>query len=182
VPAGSLEALKHAESDVGTRAAAISRMIDAESRALHEKRSQVEQLRARVREVPDAIRAAESDEKAARASLDEHRGAVARWERSTQYQMTELERGEAFYQRLGLKFLRADDDRVRLIFSAIDPADPAREFSFAVHVSPDEVYTVSDCAPPVPNLAALVDTLNRTNDFSAFVQRMRAAFKASIHL
>ncbi len=178
--AESLEALKHAESDVGTRAAAIARMIDAESRALQEKRTQVEGLRARVRSLPEEIRTAEGDERSARTSLDEHRALLARWERSTQYQVTELERGETFYARLGLKFRRAPDDRVQLVFSAIDPDDPAREFSFSVHVGPDEVYTVSDCEPALPELPGLVDALNRSNDFSAFVQRMRAAFKALV--
>jgi hypothetical protein len=37
---------------------------------------------------------------------------------------------------------------------------------------------VSDCAPPVGDLAALVGTLNETNDFSQFVQSMRRQFKA----
>jgi hypothetical protein len=37
---------------------------------------------------------------------------------------------------------------------------------------------VSDCSPPVGDLATLVGTLNETNDFSLFVQSMRRQFKA----
>ncbi len=45
-------------------------------------------------------------------------------------------------------------------------------------IAPPPSRAVSDCAPPVGDLAALVGTLNETNDFSQFVQSMRRQFKA----
>ena len=36
------------------------------------------------------------------------------------------------------------------------------------------------CAPPVANVQSLVDTLNASNDFSAFVRHMRKSFRSMV--
>lgn len=85
--------------------------------------------------------------------------------------------GVAFYRRLGLEFEKIHDERLRLVFTQIDPLDPTRPFAFNVRVADaDEAYTVDGVDPPVAGLDALVVQLNATNDFSVFVQMMRRKF------
>lgn len=87
----------------------------------------------------------------------------------------------AFYRRLGLEFEKITDDKLRLVFTQIDPADPAGRHAFSLRVTPDDAYEVDDCEPPLPpgTLAGLLGELNGGNDFSRFVQMMRRAFKAA---
>lgn len=39
-------------------------------------------------------------------------------------------------------------------------------------------YAVRTCAPPVPEMQALLDRLNDDKDFSGFVRSMRRAFQS----
>ena len=85
----------------------------------------------------------------------------------------------AFYRRLGLDFERIQDDKLRLVFTLLDPARPDAKCAFTLWVTPTEAYAVDDVEPalPAPQLAALLQELNAGNDFSGFVQKMRRAFK-----
>jgi hypothetical protein len=96
------------------------------------------------------------------------------------YQLSELTKGVAFYSRLDLAFHKITDDRLRLVFTAVDPAHPAREFAFSVRVADSDAYVVDDVSPPLPRLAELVRELNAGNDFARFVQAMRREFKAGL--
>lgn len=119
-------------------------------------------------------------ERSVKAEVDELRAELGTKESSLSYQLRVLQRGVRDFAPLGLRFDRIPGDRLRVTFTSVDPLRPAREFSFALHVSEVEVYTVSECVPPIPELPALVEELNRSNDFSSFVQAMRAAFKARV--
>lgn len=105
-----------------------------------------------------------------------------RRESEARFQLQELTRGVAFYRRLGLEFDKIHDDKLRMVFTQVDPADPARRFAFTVWVTPAETYALDDVAPALPPgvAPALLAELNAGNDFSAFVQRMRRAFKALV--
>jgi hypothetical protein len=93
------------------------------------------------------------------------------------FQLQELTKGVAFYKRLGLEFEKIHDERLRLVFTLIDPLDPSRPFAFNVRVSEaDDAYSVDGVDPPVPGVPELVAQLNRDNDFSRFVQLMRRRF------
>jgi hypothetical protein len=100
-----------------------------------------------------------------------------RRESEARFQLNELTRGIAFYRRLGLDFEKINDDRLRLVFTQVDPADPEAKFCFSVRVTDADAYEVEECAPPVRELPELLRALNESNDFSRFVQAMRAAFK-----
>lgn len=95
--------------------------------------------------------------------------------------MNELSRGISFYRRLGLDFEKINDDKLRLVFTQIDPSDPDRQFRFNVRITDADVYEVEGCDPPVPGLDALIKELNAANDFSRFVQLMRQRFKQLVH-
>lgn len=98
-------------------------------------------------------------------------------EAEVRFQLQELSKGVAFYRRLGLDFEKIADERLRLVFTLIDPLDPARAFSFNVRVAgEDDAYAVDSVSPPVPGVDALVAQLNASNDFSRFVQLMRRKF------
>jgi hypothetical protein len=95
--------------------------------------------------------------------------------------LNELDKGCALYRgRLGLAFERVGEERLRLTFTNIDPADPMRAFSFQVFVDGGDQYHVESCEPAVSGLDEAIDVLNTGNDFSAFVRTMRKRFKALV--
>lgn len=100
---------------------------------------------------------------------------------SKEQKLAELDKGCTLYRtRLGLAFERVGEERLRLTFTSIDPADPLRAFSFQVFVDGGDKYHVESCSPPLASLASLVDTLNANNDFSAFVRNVRKGFKTLV--
>lgn len=116
--------------------------------------------------------------------------ALSRWltaehdrrESEARYQLSELTRGVSFYRQLGLDFEKIHDDKLRLVFSQVDPSDPGRKFAFTLWITPSDTYAVDEVAPALPAgvLPGLLAELNSGNDFSAFVQRMRKAFKGLV--
>jgi len=81
------------------------------------------------------------------------------------------------HQRAG-----ADNNKLRLIFTQLDSANPAREFFFSVHIDEADRYMVEECQPPLNEslVASLVKEVNAANDFAVFVKGMRRAFKATV--
>jgi len=72
------------------------------------------------------------------------------------------------------------DSTQPMIALQIDPASPDRRFCFNVRVTDAEAYEVDSIDPPVPGIDFTRSReLNEGNDFSSFVQRMRAASKTS---
>ena len=65
-------------------------------------------------------------------------------------------------------------------FNNIDPMDPAREFYFAVCVTEDNGYVLSDVSAPVADVDALLAELNQGNDFARFVREMRVRFRGMV--
>jgi kinetochore protein Spc25 len=97
-----------------------------------------------------------------------------------QLRKNELSKGVTFYkERLGLSFERMPDNSLSFRLTLIDPENPARPFSFAVLVNSKNVYEVLRCEPKV-DYDTLLGQLNKTNDFSAFVQQMRRLFKKMV--
>jgi len=72
---------------------------------------------------------------------------------------------------------------VRMTFSLLDAADPAREFAFTLGLAQGEekaAYDVYNCAPMVPELRGLLAELNHKPDSAValprFICSMRKAF------
>eukprot|EP00908_Phaeocystis_cordata_P000661 Transcript_10724.p6 GENE.Transcript_10724~~Transcript_10724.p6 ORF type:complete len:87 (-),score=54.36 Transcript_10724:514-774(-) len=78
---------------------------------------------------------------------------------------------------LGLEFERVEDERLRIVFTHVDPQAPTRAFTFYVYVDASDRYHVVRCEPAIPDVQSLVDALNASNDFSAFVRNMRKKFQ-----
>lgn len=86
----------------------------------------------------------------------------------------------AFKRNLGLDFERVGDDQLMLKFVNIDPANHLREFFFSILIDADGTYHLTSCVPPISEQQTYLNELNRTNDFSKFVRRMRQQFRAMV--
>jgi hypothetical protein len=148
-------------------------VLARERRRAAEVQAELLKVEVQAKAVPVELDAARAAEAAAKAQLERQREEYDRRETDVRYQLNELTKGIAFYRRLGLDFEKINDDRLRLVFSLIDPADPDRKFCFNVRVTDAEAYEVDSVEPPVAGLEAAVRALNEGNDFSAFVQVRR---------
>ncbi|XP_046846040.1 kinetochore protein Spc25-like isoform X2 [Xenia sp. Carnegie-2017] len=96
-----------------------------------------------------------------------------------QLKMNQFSKGLTLFQKyLGFTFEKIEKDLLKFIFKFINPDDPEAPYSFTVHV--DEitgVYSVTDCSPMIDQLDDFVGKLNKTNDFSLFIVRIRQSFK-----
>ncbi|RYG49353.1 hypothetical protein EON67_06770 [archaeon] len=104
------------------------------------------------------------------------RAEYERRESEVRFQMQELTKGVSYYKRLGLTFQTIEHDRVRLVFTLIDPTAVDKPFFFDIRLASNEAFEVLEVQPPVSGLSALVAELNETNNFSRFVQLMRQKF------
>mmetsp|Transcript_43110 Transcript_43110/g.134044 ORF Transcript_43110/g.134044 Transcript_43110/m.134044 type:complete len:255 (-) Transcript_43110:154-918(-) len=88
-----------------------------------------------------------------------------------------------FRERLGLDVSRVAPSTVRLAFTLLDEADPAREFLLTLGVDGQQGYRVLDCSPPVPQAGPLLERLNGSagspTALPAFVCGMRRAFQGA---
>ncbi|KAG8694494.1 kinetochore-associated Ndc80 complex subunit spc25 [Ceratobasidium sp. 394] len=69
-----------------------------------------------------------------------------------------------------------DPNVIRIKFTHVDEANPAREFSFVMDLS-ESRYKVSTSSPLLPQMSGLVDWLNETREFYWFVKKVRMAFQ-----
>jgi Chromosome segregation protein Spc25 len=138
------------------------------------------------------VQALEAERQAQAAALAAARAAHTAAAARTEDELNNLTRGVVLYKHLGLEFERVGDDtssassssssssgaHLKLIFTQIDAAAPAAQFTFTVAVDAADTYGVYDCAPPVSEsvLQGLLRELNASNDFSAFVCGMRREF------
>ncbi|KAF8603129.1 hypothetical protein BDV93DRAFT_606969 [Ceratobasidium sp. AG-I] len=67
-------------------------------------------------------------------------------------------------------------DILKIKFTHLDEANPAREFSFVIDLS-ERRYKVSTSSPLLPQMSALVEWLNETREFYWFVKKVRKAFQ-----
>lgn len=86
------------------------------------------------------------------------------------------------FRSFGLDFEGTNDGALQLGFRLLDRREPDRKFCVSVVVNDRDCYEVTASYPtlPRPRLATLVDDVNRTNDFSLFVRRLRKEFLAII--
>jgi kinetochore protein Spc25 len=92
--------------------------------------------------------------------------------------MNELNQSvQLFKGRLGMSFVKKEKEQLQVVFTMIDPRKHDREFHMTILLTNDDVYTVTECVPSVPLIDTLLDDLNKTNNFSAFVIAMRKEFQ-----
>ena len=70
----------------------------------------------------------------------------------------------------------------RFTFSQLDAGDTNRTFSFFLNVNDEDAYEVVETMPPLhqSETIQLLESLNETDDLSAFVRGMRNAFSNTL--
>lgn len=84
----------------------------------------------------------------------------------------------SYREGLSLDFERAAGNRLRLVFTNVDPSDVDRIFAFTINVNESEEYEVEEIMPKV-DVEELVEAVNSDNDFGGFVRGVRNAFKST---
>mmetsp|Transcript_19704 Transcript_19704/g.41195 ORF Transcript_19704/g.41195 Transcript_19704/m.41195 type:complete len:241 (-) Transcript_19704:52-774(-) len=135
------------------------------------------------REGGDRISALKSEEETARALAESCRAAREKSELSKSKTVDLLTKSIVSYREgLGLEFERAAGNKLRLVFTSLDPNDHSRAFAFTVNVNESEEYEIQECMPKLDDLvlSEMVNNVNQTNDFGGFVRGVRNAFKEQI--
>jgi hypothetical protein len=139
----------------------------------------IEELQQQEQALPEVLGEVTNTLAQRRSTLDNGRKQLAHLQADNTERLGVLAQGRQMYHdRLGLDFERFGEDCLRVIFTKIDPSEPARKFTFAVFVDRGDMYQLKECSPDVPACADLLERLNETNDFSWFVQMMRKEFKS----
>lgn len=189
--------LAAAKADVGAKEAMALELEQrgggfATERSEHEMalkvaRAHLESLENALSQLPSQAAALRAEREAASAALATERAKRGGARQDMEHQLNELTRGVVMYKFLGLEFQRADDDRLLIRFTHLDPNDWEREFVFRVSLGEDDAYRVDGCSPPLESsaLGGLLSRLNAPNEsdpmeFPGFVIEMRRHFKAMV--
>ncbi|XP_067994789.1 kinetochore protein Spc25 isoform X2 [Melanerpes formicivorus] len=88
---------------------------------------------------------------------------------------------ELFEKRLGLEIRRIHDEQLQFIFRHIDHKDPDKPYLFTLSINEQGYYEVTSCIPPLDCIAEFQIKVRETNNFSAFVAKIRKAFADLSH-
>ena len=150
-------------------------MMQNEEAAAEQRK--LDELKSHSRKLPTEISSISEEVRSVKENFDVQSSMTNEKQNSLRCKRSELDKGlHSFRQHLGMSFSTAGDDRVRVVFTHIDAANPEREFRFDVSVA-EESYSVENCVPHLPGLPALIADLTATNNFSNFVRSMRRSFK-----
>ena len=194
------QVLEEKENAYERAAQRLAEHVEMERQELDAIEASVAQLRARAVVMPERQRELERDIEERKMELERRRAALNECEEARRTRLMHLQKALVWYRdRLGLRFDRVGgsrgpasgtfDGKVRVLFNRLDPRDATREFAFTVYVDErSDAFCVESCQPELDEsayacvgygqLSDLVDELNRTNDFGAFVAKMRKCFKA----
>jgi chromosome segregation ATPase len=145
---------------------------------MHALQEQLQTLRTETTAIPHEIADLEASISVKQASQASAEATTMRAEADAAYRIEELTAGASHFAALGLAFTTEEGGKVTLQFTKVAAADPTRAFSVTVQVGDDDAFAAIACSPAIPDLAARIDTLNASKDFSAFVRGIRSAFKA----
>ena len=182
-----LEALQGELKALGRRGAAaeeIARRHAAEEEgvrsAVGEAVQKIGELTPQVAGLKSAVVKCQTELRTSEADLEESSAA-------RQQRLGALQQAVRLYRdRLGLAFHSSPPEALKeelsVEFAQIDRSEPERAFTFAVHVGADNRYSVTRCEPELEGVGVLVEQLNTSNDFSAFVRTMRTAFQRGLEV
>lgn len=80
-----------------------------------------------------------------------------------------------FRDRLGVAF-SVLDGKLQIAYTFISRAEPSKPYTIAIFVDENREYQLHACAPHVDGMQALIDELNRTNNFARFIGQARKQF------
>mmetsp|Transcript_8360 Transcript_8360/g.26765 ORF Transcript_8360/g.26765 Transcript_8360/m.26765 type:complete len:249 (-) Transcript_8360:244-990(-) len=142
---------------------------------MEEEAMQARELAADLPEQLEDLRATVSEE---RRKTEEEAGAVEKSEGKQLKQVDSLRVANDMYKdRLGLEFMKTEDDDMKFAFTLIDRFEMDREFSFTIRVEVGSTrYQLIECEPAVREAGEYMRECNRTDDLSKFVRKMRTSF------
>lgn len=164
------------------RVAALKRDEMAQVAASLEREK--EELEGQLAHLPTAVETLHMAKQAERAEVEQENANVVDEEHKNERKLNALEQAVACYSaRLGLKFEHTDAEELVLVFTLVDETNPKREFRAKVKVHPTTgQYELTGCEPDFDDDAKrrMVNELNTTEDFGAFVRSVRRIFKATV--
>ena len=88
----------------------------------------------------------------------------------------------AYRESLSLDFERAEGNKLRLTFTNINEASLTEAHSFTLNVNSSEEYEIENCQPELDGglVDALLEEVNKTNNFGEFVKNVRKAFVGNV--
>lgn len=153
----------HAKTELG----ALQERLDKQAEVLAKKRevAALERSRAELQPTIDRIRR--------EAALRKSRGTA---------EGENLNAAMRRFARFGLDFEGTPDGALKLTFKLLDRHEPDRAFCASIVVNDRDCYELRHTYPtlPKPTITALINEVNRTNDFSFFVRRLRHEFQAIV--
>lgn len=130
--------------------------------------------------LPSSLSSLGSLASSTQASLTSSSLALAEARQDVERKLAKLQEGMGRYEATGLSFERAGGNRLRLVFTLVDPKDEGREFCFTLNVNEENKYEVCECEPGVGGVEGLLRKVNEDNEFGAFVKAMRKEFVKTV--
>jgi len=175
----TIKKLYKEEQELLIRAKQLARDHSVEHEKMLELDQEIAELNCRMQTLPAILQEQNTMIEGQRKKVADLRKALIKAEKDAAHNMTEKRIGQTIYQeRLGFRFERVADDHLRVVFDKVDPNNPNKEFWFAVAVDAQNVYQIAEnkCKPYVESLPAMLNELNKTNNFGSFVRQMRHEF------
>ena len=142
---------------------------------MEEEAMQARELASDLPEQLEDLRATVSEE---RRKTEEEAGTVEKSEGKQLKQVESLRVANDMYKdRLGLEFMKTEDEDMKFVFTLIDRFEMDREFSFTIRVEDGSSrYELVECEPMVKEAGEYIRECNRTDDLSTFIRKMRKSF------
>ena len=139
---------------------------------MEEEAMQARELASDLPEQLEDLRATVSEE---RRKTEEEAGTVEKSEGKQLKQVESLRVANDMYKdRLGLEFMKTEDDDMKFVFTLIDRFEMDREFSFTIRVEDGSSrYELVECEPMVKEAGEYIRECNRTDDLSTFIRKMQ---------
>ncbi|GMH80833.1 hypothetical protein TrST_g10642 [Triparma strigata] len=174
----AVEEFKQRLNDIEGNNGTIKVANDAKRNELVKKEAEISELEEKVRsEGGSHISLLESEELTAKSLATSAAAARKSSESSKSTSLNLLTKSIVSYREgLSLDFERAAGNRLRLVFTNLDPQNVDRIFAFTINVNDKEEYEIEDLSDDI-DVKDLVESVNVDNDFGGFVRGVRNAFK-----
>nr|XP_033808323.1 kinetochore protein Spc25 isoform X2 [Geotrypetes seraphini] len=107
---------------------------------------------------------------------DRKRASILANKRAIKDRLKELEKSaEVFKERLGLEIRKLHGEKVQFVFRYINPKAPQQPYTFILCINEGQ-YEVLSCDPALECISELLQNVQKTNNFSAFLANFRKAF------
>jgi Chromosome segregation protein Spc25 len=143
---------------------------------------QLDKLRVHQRVLEEQCLRVDEEERNEMKRLDQTREEYEITRQRTEQSMNDLTFGIRQYMHLGLEFLKVAGERMKFVYTQIDPSDHKREFSFQMFVDERDIYQLVETSPQIqPAVArAILQQFNDDNDIGRFVLSIRKEFKKMV--